>query len=701
MSQLATSGDDLKIWDCVHYQPVHQFSSPSHPGSSINNSIISNCWSSDTSCVASIVKGKDRIVLNYSKNNKYTSQELTTQGIVAPSVLRFPKTTQKNLMISSGSSLHVYDIAKSKVRKSFSLKSNITSFAVNHCDAYIAAGCADGSLNLVTLASNQVSSPMVAPRCGGQKVTCVKYSAVKPSFLGTSCESGVISFWDCNSNKNIFNLTPHCAPVTAITFSPINDTLALSVGLDKKLVCCDTKTKKMIMSIQCENPLTAADFDIDGVSMAVGTSRGKVLVYDLRSPKTPTKTFIAHNTSVTSMVFKHKVDRQQVAQVMSVVKTRPKLSQHKSTPSLRTVQEETKENTEPPTEHVHEMVETDGMEKEVFAKADESVFLKDDSLFCSNRRDSLSSQLFSPLRDADTSFPGSQAGYSVNKEPRRVSEVRLSSDGLFSPLREANSPTSMQLSFNRKTPYTSFTTPTMSPLTSIREESNKSPSSPAKPLNITRGSLNQPEKLSLEKLDEFVKEASAGEKSPLFDREEHVDDGSGGVFKLNVGERRTLVQDSLEEEKPPNIVKPSISYSSRSQPEDFLSVLTAFPDLGLELGDDHHSSADHVNIAASRISERLTTTPDSGVATFQKDYISGVVSEAMEEWCSGVERRLWGLQYSLLRQLQQHQEETKAMLAESSGMGEMREELSRLRRENMELRKFFSAEPEEARHRES
>ena len=79
--------------------------------------------------------------------------------------------------------------------------------------------------------------------------------------------------------KQEYFLSQHCAPVTAITFSPINDTLALSVGLDKKLVCCDTKTKKMIMSIQCENPLTAADFDIDGVSMAVGTSRGKVGIF--------------------------------------------------------------------------------------------------------------------------------------------------------------------------------------------------------------------------------------------------------------------------------------------------------------------------------------------------------------------------------------------------------------------------------------
>ena len=226
------------------------------------------------------------------------------------------------------------------------------------------------------------------------------------------------------------------------------------------------------------------------------SSSAQVLVYDIRSPKTPIKTSIAHSNSVTTMVFKHRVDRQQVAQVMRVVKTRPKLSQHKSTTSLRTVQEVTMEKSEPITEQTHETVETDGMEKEVFAKTDESDFLKDDSLFCTNRRDSLSSQLFSPLTP-DTSFPGSQAGYSVNKDP-----IRVRSGGLFSPLREANSPTSsvgsMQLSCNRKTPYTSFTTPTMSPLTSIREESNKSPSSPAKPLNITRRSLNQPEKL-----DEF------------------------------------------------------------------------------------------------------------------------------------------------------------------------------------------------------
>ena len=76
---------------------------------------------------------------------------------------------------------------------------------------------------------------------------------------------------------------------------------------------------------------------------------------------------------------------------MIAVKVTPKLAQHKSTPSLRTVQEDAKENTEPV------VLETD-LGKEVFGKPDDSVFMKDDSLISSNRRDSLSSQLFSPLR---------------------------------------------------------------------------------------------------------------------------------------------------------------------------------------------------------------------------------------------------------------------------------------------------------------
>ena len=69
------------------------------------------------------------------------------------------------------------------------------------------------------------------------------------------------------------------------------------------------------------------------------------------------------------------------------------------------------------------------------------------------------------------------------------------------------------------------------------------------------------------------------------------------------------------------------------------------------------------------------------------------VSEAMSEWCEGVDSRLWSFHYGLLRQLQTHQEETKTLLSEMTGLAEMRTEVQRLRQENRELRKFFGSNP--------
>ena len=114
----------------------------------------------------------------------------------------------------------------------------------------------------MTMASNQKSTTMVAPFCQEQKVASVKYSNIKVSITRKYLQN--ISFWAYKTQTGIF----HYAPVTAITFGLINDTLAMSVGMDKKLVCCEW-----------ENPLASSTFYIDGVSMAVGTSRGKVGIF--------------------------------------------------------------------------------------------------------------------------------------------------------------------------------------------------------------------------------------------------------------------------------------------------------------------------------------------------------------------------------------------------------------------------------------
>ena len=63
----------------------------------------SNTWSCDNGCVASSVKGKDKIVLTYSnKAGRYTSQEIQLQQVTGPNVVQFPR-----YIVSS--SLVVYD----------------------------------------------------------------------------------------------------------------------------------------------------------------------------------------------------------------------------------------------------------------------------------------------------------------------------------------------------------------------------------------------------------------------------------------------------------------------------------------------------------------------------------------------------------------------------------------------------------------
>ena len=131
--------------------------------------------------MASSVKGRDKAVLTYIKKEKYSSQEIPLHGISCPSVLQFPRTSQKNLFVSSDNAVHVFDLSRQKVNKSFRLKSKVTSFVLNNSDAYLAAGCEDGSIQVVTVGTNQTSLPMINNKCTGQRISALKYSSFKVS----------------------------------------------------------------------------------------------------------------------------------------------------------------------------------------------------------------------------------------------------------------------------------------------------------------------------------------------------------------------------------------------------------------------------------------------------------------------------------------------------------------------------------------
>ena len=66
-----------------------------------------------------------------------------------------------------------------------------------------------------------------------------------------------------------------------------------------------------------------------------------------------------------------------------------------------------------------------------------------------------------------------------------------------------------------------------------------------------------------------------------------------------------------------------------------------------------------------------------------------MVHDVMEDWKTGLERHLWEMQYTFIRQLQRDQEEIRGILNEAKERSYLERELEIERAENKELKKFF------------
>ena len=58
-----------------------------------------------------------------------------------------------------------------------------------------------------------------------------------------------------------------------------------------------------VRTVTLESPLTAIDIMCDGATLAVGSTRGKVYIYDLRQAMEPVRTFTAHKSSIHCLKF--------------------------------------------------------------------------------------------------------------------------------------------------------------------------------------------------------------------------------------------------------------------------------------------------------------------------------------------------------------------------------------------------------------
>ncbi|KAM9471122.1 protein NEDD1 isoform 1-T1 [Clarias gariepinus] len=310
VTRLVSTGDCLKIWDATSMSVVEQFNphSASHP-------LAQMCWSSSNQYIVSASSIGDKLVVTSLKSSPVPVMELAE----GKKQTRVALNSTSQFLVSGGldNTVNIWDLKTKRLHRSLKdHKEEVTCVSFNGGDSYIASGSTSGDIILHSITTNLSSKAF--GHGPNEPVHDLKYSLIKRSLLGSVSDSGSVVLWDANTQKELHTFEgAHKAPASGLVFSPANDLLFITVGLDKKIVCYDTSSKVIFRSKQVESPLTAVDFTPDGAGLVVGSTQGRIYMYDLRNLSAPVKTTTAHKTSVTCIRFQHSNTRLKTSKTVS------------------------------------------------------------------------------------------------------------------------------------------------------------------------------------------------------------------------------------------------------------------------------------------------------------------------------------------------------------------------------------------------
>ncbi|KAL8620366.1 hypothetical protein ACOMHN_012991 [Nucella lapillus] len=275
---LASAGDDIKLWDCEQGFALLNTFNPQ-----CNRNIASVSWNFDGSLLASCALESEQVTLTFAKT--FTTIELPCGAGVQ--CIDF-SSSSRTLVCGGVEGVSVWDLKTKTLKKSFKEhKGPVSTVRYNWNNSYIASGSETGEIILHNTLTGQSSSPLVAPSV--QAIRQLEYSSFKKSMFGTASDDGAVTLWDANTRRLLHS------------FKNAHK-LMMSVGLDKRFVCYDIQRKQILKVFDAESPLTCIDIMPDGATAAVGSTRGKVYVYDLRQGGSiPIHIFQAHKTSVHSV----------------------------------------------------------------------------------------------------------------------------------------------------------------------------------------------------------------------------------------------------------------------------------------------------------------------------------------------------------------------------------------------------------------
>ncbi|KAJ6902186.1 protein NEDD1 [Populus alba x Populus x berolinensis] len=295
----ASGGDTVKLFD-VSVEPGDPctLSYTPTPGCLVN----AVKWNHTNLVVASA--GEDKKISLWRKNGQ-SMGTIPVSGTdsgdsIEESILAISFSNKGSRYICSGGSgqvVKIWDLQRKRCIKWLRGHTSPITGAMYNCkDEHLASISLSGDLILHNLASGARATELKDPN--KQVLRVLDYSRVSRHLLVTAGDDGSVHLWDTTGRSPKVSWSKqHSAPTAGISFSPSNDKIIASVGLDKKLYTYDSGSRRHTSLISYEAPFSSLSFRDDGWVLAAGTISGRVVFYDVRGKPQPFTVLRAYGSS--------------------------------------------------------------------------------------------------------------------------------------------------------------------------------------------------------------------------------------------------------------------------------------------------------------------------------------------------------------------------------------------------------------------